>query len=177
MKLVDLAHLVAVINHIPIVINDKSVTNRDEFSILNNARTVLNKKFVEGVKKLNINALFEKETKLLQEKEVIESSLLVDSAVSAVKESLTVDIPAREVSISTLNTIISQSTTADGQLELPLDVASLSTELVNTNTTKESEAQDPSRDSEYLAALKKQKEVLKNQGRSNRKISNDSQKG
>jgi hypothetical protein len=50
MKISDLAALVTVRNHILIVINDKSVTNRDEFQPLNKVRIALDKKFVDIVK-------------------------------------------------------------------------------------------------------------------------------
>lgn len=59
MKITDLAALVQVRNHILTVINDKSVTNRDEFRPLNEARMKLDKKFVEAVKTLDVETLFD----------------------------------------------------------------------------------------------------------------------
>lgn len=50
MKISDLAALVTVRNHILTVINDKTVTNRDEFQPLNKVRIALDKKFVQAVK-------------------------------------------------------------------------------------------------------------------------------
>jgi hypothetical protein len=53
----DLAALVAVRNHILNVMNDKSVTNRDEFQPLNQLRIRLDKKFVELVTTIDVEAL------------------------------------------------------------------------------------------------------------------------
>lgn len=61
MKITDLAALVQVRNHILTVINDKSVTNRDEFKPLNEMRTKLDKKFVEVVKTLDVDTIFPQE--------------------------------------------------------------------------------------------------------------------
>lgn len=61
MKISDLAALVQVRNHILTVINDKSVTNRDEFKPLNEARLKLDKKFVEIVKDIDVDSMFPNE--------------------------------------------------------------------------------------------------------------------
>jgi hypothetical protein len=61
MKIQDLAALVQVRNHILTVINDKSVTNRDEFKPLNEARLKLDKKFVEIVKDIDVDSMFPNE--------------------------------------------------------------------------------------------------------------------
>jgi hypothetical protein len=60
MKISDLAALVTVRNHILTVINDKSVTNRDEFQPLNKVRIALDKKFVDIVKSFS----YEKDEKI-----------------------------------------------------------------------------------------------------------------
>jgi hypothetical protein len=60
MKISDLAALVTVRNHILTVINDKSVTNRDEFQPLNKVRIALDKKFVEIIKSFS----YEKDEKV-----------------------------------------------------------------------------------------------------------------
>ncbi len=61
MKISDLAALVQVRNHILTVINDKSVSNRDDFKPLNDARMKLDKKFVEIVKGLDVDTIFPNE--------------------------------------------------------------------------------------------------------------------
>lgn len=66
MKISDLAALVQVRNHILTVINDKSVTNRDEFKPLNEARLKLDKKFVEIVKDLDIDSIFPNELVIIK---------------------------------------------------------------------------------------------------------------
>lgn len=66
MKITDLAALVQVRNHILTVINDKSVTNRDEFKPLNEARLKLDRKFVEIVKDLDADSIFPNELTLVK---------------------------------------------------------------------------------------------------------------
>lgn len=66
MKITDLAALVQVRNHILTVINDKSVTNREEFRPLNDARLRLDKKFVEIVKDLDADSIFPNEITLVK---------------------------------------------------------------------------------------------------------------
>lgn len=61
MKITDLAALVQVRNHVLTVINDKSVTNRDDFKPLNEVRIKLDKKFVEVVKTLDVDSIFPNE--------------------------------------------------------------------------------------------------------------------
>lgn len=57
LSLSDLADLVVVRNHINIVLNDKSATEKSDFRALNEARIKLDKKFVEGVKGLDFDNL------------------------------------------------------------------------------------------------------------------------
>jgi hypothetical protein len=66
MKITDLAALVQVRNHVLTVINDKSVTNRDDFKPLNEARMKLDKKFVEIVKTLDVDSIFPNELLLVK---------------------------------------------------------------------------------------------------------------
>lgn len=49
MKINDLASMVSIRNHIYTVLNDKSVTSRDEFPALNQARIKIDKKFVSVI--------------------------------------------------------------------------------------------------------------------------------
>lgn len=53
----DLAAMIAVRNHILIVMNDRNVTNRGDFHPLNKARVEIDKHFVEQVKKLDFDKL------------------------------------------------------------------------------------------------------------------------
>jgi hypothetical protein len=66
MKITELAALVQVRNHILTVLNDKSVTNRDEFRPLNDIRLKLDKKFVEIVKDLDVDCIFQNQLTLVK---------------------------------------------------------------------------------------------------------------
>ena len=61
MKISDLAAIVTVRNHIQVVINDKSVTSKDDFRPLFDAKSKLDKKFIEVVKNLDFNDLLTEE--------------------------------------------------------------------------------------------------------------------
>lgn len=58
MKITDLAAIVAVRNHITVVINDKGVSNKDDFKVLNSTRVKLDRKFVEALKSFDVDSLF-----------------------------------------------------------------------------------------------------------------------
>jgi hypothetical protein len=66
MKISDLAAIVSVRNHILTVMNDKTIVNRDEYSVLNQTRIKLDKKFVELVKKVDIENLLPSELLLVK---------------------------------------------------------------------------------------------------------------
>jgi hypothetical protein len=57
MKLSDLAALVTVRNHISTVLNDRGVTNKDEFAVLNKQRVALDKLFVQALKEADVQDL------------------------------------------------------------------------------------------------------------------------
>ena len=57
MKLIDLANLVTVRNHILNVVNDRSLVNKEDGRILHNVRVSIDKKFVQGVKDLKVDEL------------------------------------------------------------------------------------------------------------------------
>jgi hypothetical protein len=54
----NLAALVAVRNHIYVVLNDKSACQKSDFQELNKIRLDLDKQFVENLKHLDVNSLF-----------------------------------------------------------------------------------------------------------------------
>ncbi|MCK9567826.1 hypothetical protein M0R72_02600 [Candidatus Pacearchaeota archaeon] len=58
MKISDLADLVAVRNHISIVMNDKSVCSKDDVRPLNEARVKLDKKFIAALRDADVEGLF-----------------------------------------------------------------------------------------------------------------------
>jgi hypothetical protein len=175
MKVIDLANLVTVINHIPVVINDKSVTNRDEFSVLNNARTALNKKFVEGVKGLNVETLFEKSVKIEDSAEVIGPVGVRAVGVTGISSEM---VSMYERVSTTASASGTSGEPEKRQLELPLGPTGSEGPTVGVTGPGVIESNRKGPDPEYLEALKRQKEALKNQGRSNRKVSkDDSQKG
>lgn len=181
MKIEDLAHLVAIINHIPVVINDKSVTNRDEFSILNNLRTALNKKFVQGLKSLKVGSLFEDDNVTNTSHSVVITTN--PSTIETVETPETFKILEAHQTLASVQAVSKDSDKQDenAQLELPLETAiTTTTQPSDTLQKQEGKTQkvaNVSSDPEYVEALKRQKEALKSQGRSNRRIKNDQQKG
>lgn len=58
MNLHDLAALVEVRNHIPVLLNNKNLTTKGDFRLLVNAMNKLDQQFVEAVKALDYNNLF-----------------------------------------------------------------------------------------------------------------------
>lgn len=58
MKISDLAALVTVRNHINVVMNDKGVSSKDDFRPLNDIRIKLDKKFIVVLRETNIDDLF-----------------------------------------------------------------------------------------------------------------------
>jgi hypothetical protein len=78
MKIADLANLVTVRNHLVTVIADTSITPKTEVKALNDLRRNLDKKFVESIKQLDVEALFAEEDfekVYLQSKEKVAASL------------------------------------------------------------------------------------------------------
>lgn len=61
MKIADLANLVTVRNHLLTVIADTSITPKTDVKALNDLRRNLDKKFVETIKQLDVEALFAEE--------------------------------------------------------------------------------------------------------------------
>lgn len=54
----DLLNLIAIRNHIIVVMNDTSVCSREEYRSLNSIRIELDKKFVKTLNKFNVADLF-----------------------------------------------------------------------------------------------------------------------
>ena len=78
MKIADLANLVIVRNHLLTVIADTSITPKTDVKALNDLRRNLDKKFVETIKQLDVEALFAEEDfekVYLQSKEKVAAAL------------------------------------------------------------------------------------------------------
>lgn len=63
MKIADLSNLVIIRNHLASVISDVSITSKNDIRELNELRRSMDKKFVECVKKLDLDCLFEDSSK------------------------------------------------------------------------------------------------------------------
>jgi len=183
MKIADLAALVSVRNHILVVINDKSVTNRADFAVLNTARMNLDKKFVEGVKGLNMDALFAVETRPVEvspkttlqiplpfntpekdtDEEVKEAvEVLVKGDVAVLKSSL------KKLEEQAVRLVPSVVESVADPIQAPEE---LKKDLVKASVEKPLMSVD--QDPEFQEALKRQKELLSKQGRSNKRIQKD----
>jgi len=65
MNLHDIAALVEVRNHIPVLLNNKNLTTKGEFRMLVNAMNKLDQQFVEAIKALDYDNLFPPEMKCI----------------------------------------------------------------------------------------------------------------
>lgn len=63
MKIADLSNLVIIRNHLASVISDVSITSKNDIRELNELRRSMDKKFVECVKRLDLDCLFEDSSK------------------------------------------------------------------------------------------------------------------
>jgi len=192
MKLSDLADLVVVRNHINTVINDKSITSRDDFRPLNNARSKLDQKFVEGIKALDFDNLFYVNIVKHQQAQYLEGlggfgivlpspegprtsgylNIQSDGSVSiSSKDGITIKSPGIEMAqLSFPLNFTTTSVVGDGVWEDPENAQRNETEV----DVKVSEAEeDPEAAEMALIAerVKAQKELLKKEGRSNKRVS------
>jgi hypothetical protein len=153
MNILDLAAIVTVRNHINTVMNDKSVSNKEDFRPLNEVRVKLDKKFVSVLKELDVETLLSKE-KPSQEPEIFVSNSLVKND--------------EKDNVST-------------QLNLPLEIVDKSSfertyeEGVSSAISKAEIVDDEAADLVLIAErVKAQKDQLKKEGRSNkRKVKDD----
>ncbi len=66
MKITDLAAIAAVSNHIKLVMNDTTVSKKEDFKALNLARLALDKKFIEVVKNLDPDTVIPNELTIVK---------------------------------------------------------------------------------------------------------------
>jgi hypothetical protein len=183
MKISDLASIVAVRNHINVVMNDKSVTTKDDFKHLNDARNKLDKKFVAELKN-DIEDFFSNDLLIVK----VGDSENIPTAKTAPIDIDTVSVPQtpEQTTIELSNggniKITSKETISiKGQLSLPLNeepkvCGFLEPSELNDNDDKYKKTEKSVSDEESELALiaervKAQKELLKKQGRSNKRVS------
>jgi hypothetical protein len=208
MKISDLAALVQVRTHILTVINDKSVTNRDDFKPLNDARMKLDKKFVEIVKTLdmdellivkvsgpstsqdleNLRDIFEasqkgqlnlpfnvqavaKEAALGGRSEDRASSLeIADDALTEVANGEIRKLESALTKLEEQNVTITPAVVAEAAKPIQAPEEAKLAVVEKARKTKLTEA---SQDPDIAAAIARQKEELKIQGRANKKVKKD----
>lgn len=174
MKITNLAALVLVRNHILTVINDKSVTNRDEFKPLNEARLNLDKKFVKIIKDLDIDAAMSDDYFTVT-KIVDNQNSDLDEWKTMFENSPNIIIPTTVDNNISLATVSSSTETISKDSEIVIE------QQVSVEETKKSVEEErkekqkiSAKDPEISAAIARQKEELSKQGRSNKKaIKND----
>ena len=190
MKLTELGALVNVRNHIGVVINDKHVTNRDEITLLNTVRRLLDKKFVEAVRSLDLDNLFEKETVVTVDHSVRKDPLQVVRFEKTVAASTTSQINSwkeafgnpesveaepedEEVVTETVEEVV-EDTAEEVQPVKMVPAAPPAVAMVKVDTKKKAPPApavilSPEDDPAFKAALAKQKALLAAQGRSNKR--------
>jgi hypothetical protein len=161
MKISDLADLVVVRNHIGIVLNDKSVSEKTDFRKLNDIRIKLDKEFIKAVKDLNFDNLFPVDcTKgvTFQVTENLKKELGVISSDAS--------LPKTGVTTTTVD-----GTQADSSL---LDCSPVDCPVHKSVVVlgPKDEDETDTEDADMIAErVRQQKEQLKKEGRSNKRIS------
>lgn len=171
MKISDLAALVIVRSHINAVMGDKSVCTKEDFKPLNEVRVKLDKKFISVLKETDIDSLFnplifvdnstpvvpmtsEEIYKLYEEQK--KNIFLEESTkgpVYFVEEPVSVEEPLVSTEVE----------------KLPESVNVKSTDQVDEKSIKNN---DEAAELELIAErIKAQKEALKKEGRSNKRLS------
>ena len=158
MNISDLAALITVRNHINVVMNDKGVSSKDDFRPLNDFRTKLDKKFISILRETNIDDLFE---------------------LAKISGICYVDIGYGSSNITQPNTTeIGSSDISDfnkASSEIEIDSSSSDGVWEDADTTPDSPEPEKNDTEEAELALiaervKAQKELLKKQGRSNKRV-------
>jgi hypothetical protein len=150
MNILELAAIVTVRNHINTVMNDKSVSNKEDFRPLNEVRVKLDKKFVSVLKELDIETCFSNNN----------SSPVLNISNSLVKKEVEKNIPEQ------LSLLLEDK----ASFERTYDEGVPSQDISKTEVVDE-EAADLALIAERVKA---QKELLKKEGRSNkRKVKDD----
>jgi hypothetical protein len=153
MKISDLADLVAVRNHISIVMGDKGVCSKDDVRPLNEARIKLDRKFVAALRDADVESLFSQPVIIHKENEA-----------------------PQLLSPSDKVTIAQKVSQANEQLTLCLQEAR---DIIHAQPTEDSEAEDSEAADLALIAerVRSQKEQLKKEGRSNKRVSKAKEDG
>ena len=179
MKLTELAALVQIRNHISVVINDKSVTNRNEFTPLNSARILLDKKFVEIVKSLDTNDLFEKADAFQVVRFEKPSTDTTTSQVNLWRQGLgnsdPVDTETNDEGVNSEVVTDDEEVTDTQEVvdEVPIEIEKVEAKKPALPSTLLSPEDDPA----FKAALAKQKAMLAAQGRSNKRQKKNNAEG
>lgn len=161
MSLADLSNLVIVANHINEIVNDKSISTKDDVRVLNTIRTRLNKKFLEELKTLDIDSLFTK-------------SIFgnVDSGVIALSTTHELTSDNFHVNSKYISGIYEESN-VEKVLEESED-ESQPVEAAQTTALEVIKAEPIVEDELNISdKIKAQKDKLKKEGRSNKRISQD----
>jgi hypothetical protein len=153
MILSELADLVIVRNHINVVLNDKSVTTKNDFRALNDVRTKLDKKFVEVIKNLDLDTIHKHmNISLTVPEELITYTNITQTTSDSEFVSNVWNESNQQVVEEPINTAIELSITEEPKTEIDNTIA-----LADDDTISK--------------RLQAQKEQLKKEGRSNKRIS------
>jgi hypothetical protein len=148
MNILELAAIVTVRNHINTVMNDKSVSNKEDFRPLNEVRVKLDKKFVSVLKELDIETCFSNNN----------SSPVLNISNSLVKKEVKETIPEQP----------SLPLEDKTSFERTYDKGVPAQDVAKIDNKEDDEAADLALIEE---SVKAQKEQLKKEGRSNKRIS------
>ena len=181
MSIDKLAALVAVRNHIFTVINDRAITEKGDFAILNQKRIALDKKFVEILKGVDVEKIFSGNS---------------ESGITLTEQPFVVWTPIKETSQENqedprLAGLVKYSSSEEDrlaldQLALPFKdpTVKITPSVVVDNTTPILAPQkaikapkEPVEDSDVAAVIKREKKLLAEQGRSNKRIAKTNDKG
>jgi hypothetical protein len=164
MKLSDLANIVVVRNHIGIVLNDKSVSEKTDFRKLNDIRIKLDKEFIKAVKDLNFDNLFPVDSgsgTILNITEELKQKFLKWNPDKEPVSDISLDKPG--IAIAT----VLEGTKLDSVQDLKSVVV-----LEQSSPDKKMIEEDDHEDADMIAErVRQQKEQLKKEGRSNKRIS------
>lgn len=164
MNIADLAAIVTVRNHINIVMNDKTVSSKDDFKPLNEARIKLDKKFIEALRNISIENLLPS-TRILCEDNYKPPAACSSLITPTVQEQLSLNLSPSP------DGILEEAETPPDHLD--------DTEQARYEESVELDQQDPeAADLALIAArVKAQKEQLKKEGRSNKRVSKAKEDG
>lgn len=161
MKISELADLVAVRNHISIIIGDKSVCSKDDVRPLNDARIKLDKKFLAELRDVDVEGLFSHPITFNAQTSAVPmitlSTKTVENTVSQANEQLTLGLSSQDGIWED----------ADTTPDIP-DEYNESVEP--SPEAEEAEDDDEAAELALIAErVKAQKEQLKKEGRSNKR--------